>query len=208
MGMKRWDVINWLIRAHGYSCYLEIGLSDGKNFGRVQCKQKESVDPAQDRYDHAKPSYKMTSDAFFETVAATQRKTYDLVFIDGLHEADQVDRDIVGALACLAPGGTVMLHDCNPQDEARQRVPRIQRAWNGDVWKSAVRFRARQDVYGCIVVDADEGLGIIREDIHSDFRLTLPETLTWPWLEMNRVQALGLISKKKFLARYLPDHTA
>ena len=53
-----------------------------------------------------------------------------------------------------------------------------------------------------------KALGIIREDIDSDFRLTLPETLTWPWLEMNRAQALGLISKKKFLARYLPDHTA
>ena len=101
-----------------------------------------------------------------------------------------------------------MLHDCNPTDEARQRVPRTQRAWNGDVWKSVVRFRAINTRYGCLVVNADEGLGIIREDIDSNFELALPDSLTWPWLDANRTKALGLISKKKFLGRFFPDASA
>ena len=203
--MKRWDVINRFIQKHGYTRYLEIGLNTGRNYEQVECADKESVDPAQERYANADPTYRMTSDEFFATVADAGKKTYDIIFIDGLHEADQVDRDIVGALRCLAPGGTVMLHDCNPRDEARQIVPRIQTAWNGDVWKSAVRFRAGNRDYGCIVVDADEGLGIIRADIDSDFRLTMPDTLTWGWLDTHRKKALGLVSKKKFVALFFPE---
>ncbi len=98
-----------------------------------------------------------------------------------------------------------MLHDCNPRDEACQIVPRVQTVWNGDVWKSAVRFRARNTDFGCLVVDADEGLGIIREGIESDFRLTMPETLTWSWMDTHRKKALGLTSKKKFMARFFPE---
>ena len=203
--MKRWDVINRFAKKHGYTRYLEIGLSTGKNFTRVDCAEKESVDPAIDRYEHANPTYRMTSDEFFATVADAGKKTYDIIFIDGLHESAQVDRDIAGALRCLAPGGTLMLHDCNPRDEARQMVPRIQTAWNGDVWKSAVRFRAWNRNYGCLVVDANEGLGIIREDIDSDFRLTIPKTLTWSWLDTHRKKALGLTSRKRFVARFFPE---
>jgi len=203
--MKRWDVINRFGHTHGYTSYLEIGLSAGKNFRRVTFADKTSVDPAQTQYAHADPTFKMPSDVFFETIARPEGRAYDLVFIDGLHESMQVDKDIAGALACLNPGGTVMLHDCNPIDEARQRVPRTQRAWNGDVWKSVVRFRATNTRYGCLVVDADQGLGIIQADIDSNFELALPDSLTWPWLDANRTKALGLISKKKFLSRFFPD---
>ena len=96
--MKRWDVINRFAKKHGYTRYLEIGLSTGKNFTRVDCAEKESVDPAIDRYEHANPTYRMTSDEFFATVADAGKKTYDIIFIDGLHESAQVDRDIAGAL--------------------------------------------------------------------------------------------------------------
>ena len=51
-------------------------------------------------------------------------RRYDLVFVDGLHIADQVERDIVNSLAALAPGGMVVLHDCNPKSRkaARRRL--------------------------------------------------------------------------------------
>ena len=37
-------------------------------------------------------TYKMTSDEFF---AAHGEKRYDLIFIDGLHHAEYVERDII-----------------------------------------------------------------------------------------------------------------
>ena len=137
--MKRWDLINRFIRTHDYSRYLEIGVSTGKHFKRVECRLKKCVDPAQGKYSHANPTCKMTSDEFFETVALPQGKTYNLIFIDGLHESAQMDKDIAGALACLRPAGTVMLHDCNPLDERRQTTPGFRepgtamsgRAWSG-----------------------------------------------------------------------------
>ena len=63
------------------------------------------------------------------------------------------------------------MHDCNPLDERHQMPQRIKRSWNGDVWKSVVRLRASSIRYSCVVVDTGEGLGVIREDIVSDFCL-------------------------------------
>ena len=66
----------------------------------------------------------MPSDEFFANrAAASDRTPYDLVFIDGLHVADQVERDIVNSLLNLAPAGTIVLHDCNPTTESARPTP-------------------------------------------------------------------------------------
>jgi predicted O-methyltransferase YrrM len=52
----------------------------------------------------------ITSDAFFERSMVK----FDVIFIDGLHEEHQVDRDIVNSLQHLNPGGIIVLHDCLP----------------------------------------------------------------------------------------------
>ncbi len=140
--MRRWDLINAFINACGYESYLEIGLSKGKNFNRIDCSLKDSVDPAEGKYAGSNPKYKMISDDFFEKVAPGLGYNYDLVFIDGLHISEQVDKDIHNSIRYLNANGSIVLHDCNPIDENRQKVPPIQAAWNGDVWKSVVRLRS------------------------------------------------------------------
>ncbi|MGE3600170.1 MAG: O-methyltransferase [Dehalococcoidia bacterium] len=42
------------------------------------------------------------------------RERYDLIFLDGLHEASMLYREIPLALRALAPGGLVLLHDVFP----------------------------------------------------------------------------------------------
>jgi predicted O-methyltransferase YrrM len=57
---------------------------------------------------------RMTSDEFF----AANQFTFDIVFIDGLH--DQVAKDIENSLRVLNPGGIIVMHDCNPTTKISQ----------------------------------------------------------------------------------------
>ena len=193
--MKRYNFINDLIQKYGYKRYLEIGVDNGTNFSQVICESKESVDPATGAYQHARPTYTATSDDFFENTAPSLEK-WDIIFIDGLHHADQVDRDIENALKNLKPNGSIVLHDCNPLTELAQRVPRESKAWNGDVWKSIAKLRSTGKGLGCIVINTDHGLGWIHKSIPAVEPFT--PTYTYEALESNREQYLGLVNLEDF----------
>ena len=76
--------------------YLEIGT--GKNDAFKEASQwfrtAVGVDPKQGG------TLRMTSDEFF----ANNTSEFDLIFVDGLHEANQAFRDIHNALKILRPG--------------------------------------------------------------------------------------------------------
>ena len=128
----------------------------------------------------------MTSDEFFKRFY----DTYDLIFIDGLHIAEQVERDIDNALKHLNPGGTIAMHDCNPITEDQQRVPQNgQRIWTGDAWKAFVKNRGRSDLE-MYVVDTNNGIGIIKPGNQAP--LSINGDLTYQMLERNRESWLNL----------------
>jgi predicted O-methyltransferase YrrM len=85
---------------------------------------------------------------------------FDIIFIDGLHEYDQVKKDINNSIKFLNNGGVIYLHDCMPESFIRQAVPRSSNVWNGDVWKNIVESRTIKeiDTYVCF---ADQGIGVI-----------------------------------------------
>ncbi len=136
----RTEIINELIAKNGFQSYLEIGLGDGVNFSKVNCWNKVGVDPEwsfSEKYVKGGQNiFSLYSDEFFEN----QKEKFELIFIDGLHHSDQVEKDIVNAYSCLNQGGVILLHDCNPWDEKIQRVPRESVAWTGDVWKAVFGF--------------------------------------------------------------------
>ena len=85
----------------------------------------------------------MTSDEFFKQ----NEKRFDLIFIDGLHEANQVFRDVKNSLNYLNENGVILLHDCNPSIEEHQTFPqsldhnkRHLNIWLGDTWKTVTRY--------------------------------------------------------------------
>ena len=43
--MRRYDIINSLIRKHNYKTYLEIGVRDNFCFDKIKIKDKSGVDP-------------------------------------------------------------------------------------------------------------------------------------------------------------------
>ena len=140
----RTQTINKIIADNGYESYLEIGLGDETNFKNINVLYKVGVDPNLKlpfKTDVGKFNMvKDTSDNFFND--NDNQNKFDIIFIDGLHESEQVERDIVNAYKVLNKGGVILVHDVNPPSEKAQRVPREQVQWTGDVWRAVVGFKA------------------------------------------------------------------
>ena len=183
----RTDVINYFINRYGYKSYLEIGVYDVNiNFNKIIAEDKVGVDP--------NPAigleFTMGSDDFFKQ----NKKTFDIIFIDGLHESPQVHRDIINSINALNDGGAIILHDCNPTQEAIQRVPPIQAGdWTGDVWKAFVRFRTETQDYNTFVINIDYGVGVIKKSVKKLPAFIINEPLIYCNLDKNRIKWLNLI---------------
>lgn len=173
---KRYDVINYLLETiNEEPYYLEIGVRRPElNFDKIKAATKFSVDPGLE-YEENPVDFKMTSDVFFEKlnegIILSKDIRFHCIFIDGLHQADQVERDIENSLLYLHEDGFVVLHDCNPPTEfhAREhfnyRYTPAEKYWNGTTWKAFTFFRKRKDFYSCCV-DSDWGIGIISKTVN------------------------------------------
>ena len=142
--------INALIQSSGSGkSYLEIGVERGLTFEAVRAEIKVCVDPAplfrRDSLPTGAQLVVSTSDNYFADGASGH--PFDFVFLDGLHTAEATYRDLVGALNWLSPGGTVLVDDVMPTDEASAlpsyRDSQLEKKkqgikhsrWYGDVWK-------------------------------------------------------------------------
>lgn len=165
--MKRVALLNYLIETQGYDSYLEIGCGSDRTFRRIAASHRVGVDPQRGG------TLRMTSDDFF----AVNCEQFDLIFVDGLHLAEQVLRDVDHALQCLTPAGCVVLHDCLPIREHHQLRAPSRRSWTGDVWKAAVQLRQRRDC-DFAVLDSDWGLGVLFPRPNTDLLPPQP-ALSW-----------------------------
>tara|TARA_Y100000034_G_scaffold26982_2_gene32151 strand:- start:1923 stop:3047 length:1125 start_codon:yes stop_codon:yes gene_type:complete len=178
--MNRTTIIQTLVKSLNYKSYLEIGVAEGVNFESISCLNKVGVDPDPD----VKCTHNMTSDAYFKT----HDDKFDLVFIDGLHHADQVLRDIQNSLDRLNHGGTILLHDCHPPSKKAQIVPRIASTWTGDVWKAWIKTKIDRPNLCGYVVDADFGCGVIEWGNHAKINDFDINTLSWE-KDQNRIDS-------------------
>ena len=187
-GLMRFDIIQFLINQYEYTSYLEIGVDRKHTFDVIECELKHGVDPNKDC------TFKMTSDEFFKQ----NENKYDIIFIDGLHEADQVKRDIENALNILTPGGVVVVHDCSPRNEKEQTVPKLknQKIWIGDGWRAFVDLRQREDL-DMYVIDTNNGVGIIRYGWQKPLKIESPK---YKDLERHRKEWLNLKSITEYRA--------
>jgi hypothetical protein len=189
--MRAVDIIQRLIDKNNYKNYLEIGTREGRTFNKINCSHKIGVDLDKE----AVATHFMPSDAFFEN----NTEEFDIIFIDGDHEEHQVMSDVLNALDALAVGGTIVMHDCNPINEWRQR-PKSEfvtgQNWNGTVWRAYVRLRTRDDL-SMYVIDTDEGIGIIQRGCQKP--ITYKEPLDYEMFSECRNYLLNLISLDQWL---------
>lgn len=171
---KRTEIINFLLSSRNEkTSYLEIGVRDpNDNYNHVIADEKYSVDPGLE-YEHNPVDFKMTSDRFYELLSSdrilSSKIKFDVIFIDGLHLAEQVNRDIINSLKFVQDDGFIVLHDCNPPTEwhARESFRYFQTPakgyWNGTTWKAFLKWRFNPSVNSCCI-DSDWGVGVLSKE--------------------------------------------
>jgi hypothetical protein len=207
--MNRTDIINIYAKSINAKSYLEIGVRVAEdNFNHIRIPYKVGVDPGIEGVFEG--THRMTSDEYF----SQNTDTFDIIFIDGLHEREQVSKDIENSLNVLNQNGIIICHDMNPQikehqlpntDPIRQKYVKEQKElgnkgyglWTGDCWKSFVYLRSTRKDLEMFVVDIDFGVGIIKKG--NQELIKIPVELTYEYLESNRKTCLNLKSIEEFL---------
>ncbi|WP_107039460.1 class I SAM-dependent methyltransferase [Brumimicrobium mesophilum] len=201
----RSDIINFLLqKLNRDTTYLEIGVRNPAiNYDKIISTTKYSVDPGLE-FKENPVDFKLTSDEFFSQLRTNKVLSkdlkFDVIFIDGLHLADQVNRDIENALEFIKEDGFIILHDCNPPSEwhAREehgyRISPAGNNWNGTTWKAFVKWRQNKDLFSCCV-DTDWGVGIISKT----HKIGSASSIKNPFFEYgvmneNRKESMNLIS--------------
>ena len=106
--------------------YLEIGVRNpADNYNHISADIKYSVDPGVE-FEENPVDFKVTSDDFFEKLDNNEVLNagikFDVIFIDGLHHAEQVNKDIINSMKYIKDDGFIILHDCNPPTEWHARM--------------------------------------------------------------------------------------
>jgi hypothetical protein len=203
--VKRSEIINFLLNEiNRETNYLEIGVRNpDDNYSKIKSANKYSVDPGIE-FEKNPVDFKMTSDAFFSYLdqdkILSKDIRFDVVFIDGLHLAEQVDRDIINSLRYLKEDGFVVLHDCNPPTEWHSRenyyygMTPAGDKWNGTTWKAFLKWRYDNSVESCCI-DTDWGVGIISRKYPIGRKSpSLNLFFEFKTLDNNREEQLNLIS--------------
>lgn len=153
------DLLNALIEKYNLKSYLEIGVQNpANNFDKVKCEMKIGIDPDLNLINN-EDIYTGTSDEYFQIID----DKFDLIFIDGLHHADQVKRDFENSLRCLSDNGFIVIHDVLPENEAGTIVPRQTKVWWGDVYKWAMTVRNYSGIR-FVTFNIDNGCMLVRKD--------------------------------------------
>lgn len=145
--------INRLMGHLGATRYLEIGVWKGVTFLDVTAVQKIGVDPVFD-FDVESVAnertvlVEATSDEFFAGLPVD--RTFDFVFLDGLHTFEQTYRDLCNVLLHSHRRTVILIDDTLPTDpysalpdqerslrlRAQQKLPGT--PWHGDVFRVAL----------------------------------------------------------------------
>lgn len=186
--------MNALIKKYKYDSYLEIGVQfPENNFDKIIAKHKVCVDPSPPGY----VTFNGTSDAYFDQLA--DHVKYGLIFIDGLHNDDQVLKDVDNSLLHLEEGGTIVCHDCLPTAEYQTTRENNDREWTGDVWKAIAKLRVERIDLNIKVVDTDWGCGIIRPGTGIPYQPNTQNYLTYPYYEREKIKMLNVITVEQFI---------
>lgn len=162
--------INTLARRLDAKTYLEIGISRGVTFLGVKIDDKVGVDPKflLQPEQHRKAGVRLikaTSDVFFDSLSASV--SFDVVFIDGLHTAEQAMRDFLQSTAHSHERTVWVIDDTVPCDahsalptqaeaiDARRRAGGSGRMWHGDVFKVPLMIRHLLPEFCYVTVSTD-----------------------------------------------------
>jgi len=196
-------LINYFIKKHDYKSYLEIGASSGNTYNQItKIEVKHGIEPRPN--PRCESTHNMTSDQFFELLEPNYN--YDVIYVDGLHESHQVDKDLKNAIEHLSQDGMIFLDDIWPPNYEWQVTPRVKRSpgWCGDVWKSYVKLRCTRSDLRMIAFQADKNkwsrISIIRHGNQETIKDPIEQCLDYEYFDQNRERLLNIVLIEEALA--------
>lgn len=180
------QLLNALIEKYNLRSYLEIGVqTPAQNFDKVNAVTKIGIDPELFGLQ-GKSIYQKTSDEWFGEKVFNAKTddyeqvntTFDLVFIDGLHTADQVKRDFENSMRCLSDNGFILIHDTLPDEEQYTTVPRETRRWYGNVFVWAMTLN-QYDGIGFVTFNIDCGCTLVWKMPEKKAAPKLTDEMNW-----------------------------
>jgi hypothetical protein len=195
--MNHTSLLNFLADKIKAKSYLEIGIQEPRqNFDRINVSYKVGVDPAISPVFNPGPVCKaktstheagdylnwyelnnVTSDVFFDKSPKPRRK-FSLIFIDGLHHADQVERDFNNSLQCLSDDGYIVIHDCLPVEEITSLVPRQSKCWHGDVYRFIMKLHTYAGI-NFVTLNMDNGCCVVWKEPGKEPNTKLLAPIDW-----------------------------
>lgn len=141
---SRFQIINKLTTPH--LSYLEIGVEYGECMQNVHFTNKIGVDPDPKFVSNNSNVViaKLTSDEFFQRQSSNT--TFDVVFIDGMHQVEYFTKDLNNSIKHLSDNGLIFIDDIIPLNYHEQlKIPikhkyengilKYGENWTGDVWR-------------------------------------------------------------------------
>jgi len=197
--VTRTEIINKIFKTYGFKSYLEIGVRvPSEIFDKINSETKESVDPDPKGFC----THIMTSDDYFLNHA--QGKMCDVIFVDGLHTAEQSYIDVVNSINHLNDNGFIIMHDCNPPTEyhirSYEQYLKTRGQWNGTVFKGFLKLKQELVNWSCFVINEDFGCGIItkRNILKNNIHACNIDDLNWNYFSDNRNSLLQLKTFDEF----------
>jgi hypothetical protein len=190
-GTEASELINRMIQLRNFKGrYLEVGVENGLTFEAIQLRHKVGVDPhPRFRVTHLTPwvkFHKLTSDVFFDL----NKQSFDIVYLDGLHTAEQTLRDLHSALKKLNRGGAIIIDDTVPNDQYsalpdQNETYRLRKlnnssndmSWHGDVFKvvNVLQTLKNNNLHVATIVSLQNPKTVVWSDIETPEPFWRPE---------------------------------
>jgi hypothetical protein len=202
------DIVNRLIRQFGFKRYLEYNKFDGTQcFSQIACESKTLAFIPEHAYLDAPTTERLLQTAQSVPASAIQTleqllerhagQGFDLILYDPVHVRPEVDLAIRALPALLNPGGILVVHDCNPENEALTSVRRRPGSWVGETYKAFALLRHHNPGLALTVAE-DYGVGLIwNKGLVLDY--PIEAELSYQQFAAQRSSYAGLISYYQFL---------
>jgi hypothetical protein len=182
-------LINDLISDLNYQSYLELGVSLGESWDRITCDKKIGVDNDINVANKFDGVIHATTDDYF----LNNKDKFDLIYIDALHEKNQVYKDFKNSFNSLNDSGIIIFHDINPVSITQTYFDN-----SGDIFELWIEISKKYKVYAFNGLDGDT-VGIFIKNENSKFIDIEVKDYTYQFFSENREDFISYINYKEIL---------
>ena len=183
-------LINDLISDLNYKSYLELGVSVGESWKLISCENKIGVDNNINVANEFDGVIHATTDDYF----LNNKDKFDLIYIDALHEKNQVYKDFKNSFNVLNDSGVIIFHDVNPFDISQTHFNN-----SGDVFELWIELAKTYKVY--IIKNEYDGdsVGIFIKSKNSKFIDIEVKDYTYQFFSENREDFISYLNYEEII---------